>query len=278
MQIKFKALVKEIVLNAYSQRLKPAAVFVVILIAVLASSKCAAQQQIVFADSPYPPYVVGEVGSDQPLGGTAVDLVRQLFDQLPDYQASFQLMPWKRVLRSLEEGTVDGVTMVAYTPERAAFLDFSAALVEYQLALFYSTEAFPNGFNWRDLNDLSEFRIGVVEGYLSDSKMYEFVSEGAPLKLLRLSGTEDQLFGMLMRGRVDLICFKLGSGKTLLRQRGWTELIRPHQKPIYQGAYHLGFSKAQQHNELIEQLNVLINQWKTNGKLKAILHPHSPEL
>ncbi|MFC3096105.1 substrate-binding periplasmic protein [Alteromonas sediminis] len=264
-------------MKSLSQLLRLFCTLVLTLPVLISGFSAHAQQQVVFADSPYPPYVLGEIGNEKPFGGTAVDLVRQLFDELPDYQASFQLMPWKRVLRSLQEGSVDGVTMVAYTQERATYLDFSAALVEYQLALFYSKEAFPNGFEWETLSDLSEFNIGVVEGYLSDSKMHEFVEQGAPLTLLRLSGTEDQLFGMLMRGRVDLICFKLGSGKTLLRQKGWNDMIQPNAKPVYQGSYHLGFSKAMQHQALMEKLDAYINAWQETGKLQAILHPHSPD-
>ena len=236
-----------------------------------------AEHEIVFVDSPYPPYVLGDANDKAPIGGTAVDLVRQLFDELPFYQAKFSMMPWKRVLRELEQGDADAVTMVAITPEREQFLDFSTALVRYQLALFYTTAAFPKGFDWHKLEDLSGFRIGVVEGYLSDSKMHEFVDQGAPLDLVRLSGTERQLFGMLLKGRVDLICFKLESGKTLLRKQKWSKDIAPHAKPVYKGSYHLGFSKIRQHSDLINQLNPIIERWRENGKLNAILHPHSPE-
>ncbi|NVK25983.1 MAG: transporter substrate-binding domain-containing protein [Gammaproteobacteria bacterium] len=236
-----------------------------------------AQQTIKFADSPYPPYVIGEPEGKAPKGGTAVDLVNQLFNELPEYRAEFNLMPWKRVLRDLEHGTVDAVTMVAYTPERADFLDFSAPLIEYQLALFYKKERFPNGLKWQQLSDLSQYKIGVVEGYLSDSKMHELADQGTPLSLLRLSGTEEQLFGMLLRDRVDIICFKLESGTTLLRQKNWSSLIEPDPKVIYRGSYHLGFSKAQQHAILINKLNGIIKKWQDNGKLESILHPHSPE-
>lgn len=235
-----------------------------------------AQQNIVFADRPYPPYVLGSSSDKVPKGGTAVDLVNQLFSELPEYNLEFRLLPWKRLLRELEKGEVDGVTMVAKTPERAQYLDFTSALVSYELALFYSASTFPNGINWQQLSDLSDYRIGVVEGYLSDSKLHEFVDQGAPLNLVRLSGNEQQLFGMLLRGRIDLICFKLESGKTLLRQQGWSQDIKANDRAIYQGSYYLGFSKARQHASLINQLNNLIDQWRDNGKLDAILHPHSP--
>lgn len=243
---------------------------------LVASFHASAEQTILFADSPYPPYVLGDQSDKEPKGGTAIDLVNQLFTELPDYNVQFRLLPWKRVLRDLESGAADGVTMVAITPEREQFLDFSAALVNYQLGLFYSASRFPEGFEWQDFNDLSEYRIGVVEGYLSDSKLHEFVEQGAPLKLVRLSGTEQQLFGMLLKGRVDLICFKLESGKTLLRQQQWAQEIFPNKRAIYKGSYHLGFSKAQQHGALISQLNQIINLWRENGKVDAILHPHSP--
>lgn len=250
--------------------------FLIFVFTILFSASVYTEEVIVFADSPYPPYVLGSHNDPQPIGGTAVNLVNQLFTELPNHRVRFQLLPWKRVLKNLEEGLVDGVTMVAKTPERERFLDFSAALIEYELALFYATSAFPDGFDWKSLADLSEFRIGVVEGYLSDSKMHELATNGAPLTLVRLSGTERQLFGMLLKGRVDLICFKLESGKTLLRRENWSNDIKPSQRSVYQGSYHLGFSKAQQHSVLIERLNELIGQWKESGKLDAILHPHSP--
>lgn len=243
----------------------------------LRSLPVSANYQIVFADSPYPPYVLGDTSDKKPKGGTAVNLVNQLFAEIPEYDVQFSLLPWKRVLRELEKGSVDAVTMVAKTPERNQFLDFSAALVNYELALFYAKSVFPDGFEWQNMSDLSRYRIGVVEGYLSDSKLHEMVAQGTPLTLVRLSGTERQLFGMLHKGRVDLICFKLESGRTLLRQQKWSHDILPSARTIYQGSYHLGFSKAQRHNNLIAQLNVIIEQWRENGKLDAILHPHSPD-
>ena len=236
-----------------------------------------AENKIIFADSPYPPYVLGDASDKQPKGGTAVDLVNQLFAELPEYQAEFRLLPWKRVLRELEIGNVDAVTMVARTPEREAFLDFSSALVEYQLALFYSATAFPEGFEWQRLEDLSDYRIGVVEGYLSDSKLREMVSDGAPLNVIPVPGTEKQIFGMLLKGRVDIICFKLESGRTLLRQLHWSKDIIPHPRAIYHGSYHLGFSKVKQHGAMIQKLDQVIDKWRESGKLDAILHPHSPE-
>ena len=252
--------------------------FVAILLTAmgLALSTCQAANTIVFADSPYPPYVLGDAGDTLPKGGTAINLVNQLFDALPEHDVEFRLFPWRRVLRELQNGSVDAVTMVAETPERSMFLDFTEALVEYDLALFYSLSAFPDGFQWQRLDDLSGYRIGVVDGYLSDSKLHEMVADGAPLTLVRLSGTERQLFGMLLKGRVDLICFKLESGRTLLRQERWSAQIHPHSKAIYHGAYHLGFAKVRQHQALIDELNNLIRDWRKSGKLEAILHPHSP--
>lgn len=248
----------------------------VLLSASLMSLPAQTQEQIVFADSPYPPYVLGNDDDIEPKGGTAVDLVNQLFAHLPDYTVKFTMMPWKRVLRDLQYGDVDAVTMVAMTPERAEFLDFSAPLVEYQLALFYVKSAYPEGLTWQQLSDLSQFRIGVVEGYLSESKLGEMVRDGAPLNLVKLSGTEEQLFGMLEKGRVDVLCFKRESGYTLLRQKKWTSKIAASEQAIYAGAYHLGFSKARQHGKLINAINSLIDEWKASGKLDAVLHPHSP--
>jgi len=253
----------------------PSTLLLLVMISTLPAAGMASQL-VHFADTPYPPYVLGELEDEIPKGGTAVDLVNQLFAELPNHEVKFELLPWKRVLMELEKGAVDAVTMVAQTPERSQFLDYSAALVRYQLALFYSTAAFPDGFKWHNLPDLSNYRIGVVEGYLSDSKLSEFIAEGTPLNTIRLSGTETQLFGMLLKGRVDLICFKLESGSTLLRQQGWWQDIKAHPKAIYKGSYHLGFSKARQHQPLIEQLNPIIDEWRENGKLDAILHPHSP--
>ena len=137
----------------------------VIYILLLVTTSVTANQPIVFADSPYPPYVLGSLTDKEPQGGTAIDLVNQLFADLPEYQVSFRLFPWKRALLELEKGSVDGVTMIAKTPEREEYLDFTAPLLEYELALFYASSAFPEGFEWTQLSDLRDYRIGVVDGY-----------------------------------------------------------------------------------------------------------------
>ena len=80
------------------------------------------------ADSPWPPYTLGEVG--QPAaGGLVVDLVRQIYGAL-GIDVRIEMHPWKRVLKMVEYGRVDGPTMLMKTSEREAYLVYTDPVFE----------------------------------------------------------------------------------------------------------------------------------------------------
>ncbi|MFT4937588.1 MAG: hypothetical protein ACI88A_000605 [Paraglaciecola sp.] len=61
----------------------------------LCPPKVLANKTIFFAESLWPPYVLGNVETGKVTGGTAVELVNEVFAQIKSVDVSFELMLWK---------------------------------------------------------------------------------------------------------------------------------------------------------------------------------------
>ncbi|KUM05181.1 transporter substrate-binding domain-containing protein [Chromobacterium subtsugae] len=91
-----------------------------LLLACWAVSATAASVVVGVGDQAFPPYKLGNQTLDPRRPGLSVELVR-LASQSCGLQADFRLLPGARLLKELENGNVDAVMMLSYTPERARF-------------------------------------------------------------------------------------------------------------------------------------------------------------
>ena len=231
------------------------------------------QTQIVFAESPWPPYIIADTSTDEIRGGTMVELVKTIFARLEDTQVSFLHMPWERLLYELELGNVDAVSLLEKNPHREVYLDYSDLIMTSDNVFFYATARHPKGITWHQLADLKKYHIGAIFGYVSTTKLGEAINNGVPIKLQRIVATDEQMFRMLLQNRFDLVPFGEQVGKELIKQHGWQGKIAAVSPPLYSANYYMGFSKSGKHQNLIKRINEVLAQMRQAGELEKILHP-----
>jgi polar amino acid transport system substrate-binding protein len=130
--------------------------------------------RVLFADTPFPPYIVGELGQ-HPTGGISVELLQELFDRL-GVEVSVELHPWKRTLKLAEFGKVDGIPLLMRNSERDRFLVFTEVLFESRELFHYRKDRF-GGFSWQGYTDLKNYTIGLVSGYTYGPEFLQAVEE-----------------------------------------------------------------------------------------------------
>lgn len=234
---------------------------------------CASAQEVMkitLAEDPWPPYIEGEV--DHPVsGGTLVNLYKEVFKQIKDVEVSYQLMPWKRALIDVEQGKIDGIMALFKTPERLAFLEFTAPVFTGRTMLWYSAEKFPKGLKWNTLEDLVPYHIIMLRGSAMGKPLLEAQKTGIPLTITNTNNHKQQ-FEIISLGRGDITVLTEIVGYHFLGKNKLKGTIVPMEKPLSDDdVYYMAFSKKSPARKLIPQINEILERMQKTGQLDRIL-------
>lgn len=221
---------------------------------------------------PWPPYVEGEPG-EYATGGVAVEIIRRVFDEIGDAEVRFPLIPWKRALLEVERGSTDGIPMLLKTPEREAYMQFSAPLVTgYNLV--WSVVRDGAVYEWSRIEDLHGKTLGVVKGYSYGADIDGAIAAGR-IAALEAPNVE-QLFAMLEAGRIELVLANDAVGYALTRQQRAVE-IKPSQRPANAETFHIGLSKKSPAVGLLPQIDRAIDRLRRQGVIERIVQRGSAD-
>jgi len=231
-----------------------------VLLAMAATG--AAARDITLTGDPWPPYVNGEVGAEA-VDGIAVVLARRIFERIDGVTPHFPLIPWERALREVEAGTMDGIVLLARTPERERYLVYTDPLITARSLVWYDARRFPEGFEWRSVGDLYAHVIGAVRGYDYGPEIARGTAAGM-LKLVPVDSV-GQLFAMLARGRVDLALASDSVGYALARTLEREASIRAAKTATATDVYYMGFSRRSDAATLVGRVNDAIARLRREG-------------
>lgn len=144
----------------------------------------------------WPPYTGPELAG----GGKNIALISRAF-AAKGYQLEVGFYPWRRaVLLAKESKAYDGVVPEYFTEAGAEDFLFSDPFDETELVLVFR-EADP--IDWNRIEDLAEYSVGVVNGYVNTSEFDDLIDRG----VLKVSGAIDDATNLLklIRGRVQVV-------------------------------------------------------------------------
>ena len=165
------------------------------VIIILSLSLHAAAETITFVTGANsPPYTYVE---NEKIVGLNIDIVTEACKRLGS-EAEIRREPWKRSLRSMEQGEADGIISPTYTEERNKFLCYPSESLGTSIKVIIIT---PKGSNIKitGLDDIKDENIGVVTDYSYGSEFDHYQG----LKKISCYD-EDQLFRMLNLGRMNI--------------------------------------------------------------------------
>lgn len=209
--------------------------------------------------------------------GYVIDLLRGIFAQagLP---ATYQVTPWTRAIRMVEQGKAD--LLVGTTPEITPDLLISLPIGENRTCFFAA-----RGSTWhfRQIADLHEQRLGVIQDYVSYDAGGEFdryvaSSPEKQGKVLRATGAQalQNNFRMLMAGRLDVVVENCNVGAYRLQRLGLSQEIQPAgQLDSFNGTVNIGLNPAAPNAQRwLKLINQGLAEKRRSGELERLLQSY----
>ena len=224
---------------------------------------------VTLVSDPWPPYVFGELGQEA-TSGAVVDLLNAIFERLDDTRLSIPLVPWNRALREVREGTKDGIGIILKTAEREEYMDYTDVVFNSINLVWYTTDRFPDGFEWEHYVDFETHTIGVVGGHSYGEELDEMFAEGT-LTAIKVSSA-GQLFAMLEKGRIDLAFADrlVGSAFVSDYAESGTRIAAAEKSPSGE-VYYIAFSKKSEARHLIPAVNRAVSELRKEGVIQKLV-------
>jgi polar amino acid transport system substrate-binding protein len=208
------------------------------------------------------------IGEKLPAEGYAAELIRTAFERR-GYQVQYFYMPWTRAIKTVLEGSYDGLCPIYYTKEREQEYSLSAEFPAGPLVFFKSVGT---QIEYNRLADLKPYKIAVVRGYANTKEFDE-------ANYLQKSFTNNDQTGYrrLLFGSVDLwLADEFVAQYTMsnhLPDRA--KEIVSMDKPLGVNNLHVAFSKMKpDHKRLTKAFNEGLAEILNDGTLKQILKHH----
>lgn len=158
--------------------------------------------------------------------------------KLEGVEVKYSYFPWKRSSSMVEDGSSDGSFPWGRTAEREATFVYAKAPIMTDESVYF----FPknSGFDWKSLDDLKKYRVGVTIGYKNEAiyRSRGIVADAVP--------QEEMNFKKLAAGRLDVYETSKEVGYSLIAKYLSAEeakLITHHPRVAEQSDYYIIFSK-----------------------------------
>lgn len=246
-------------------RFSVAALVSVLLLGLLVASGAARAELLRVTGSLWSPYLDDEL----PNGGLAADLVRTALTRA-GYEVEGSAEPWTRAYEGAAIGVYDVVAAIWQNEARGEDLIFSNPYLLNDI-IFFSRQGVLG--NYRTLNDLGGYRIGVVKGYAYDEAfdthpdLYRIANNHLIQNLL-----------LLRQGRLDVV---VGDKWSILHQ---ISVFMPDDigyfvalpKPLARRAVRLGVSRQNPRaQEIVAAFDKAIAEMQADGTYDEIVQRHT---
>jgi len=236
---------------------------------LLMSSLSFAQDKVLkFCTDPWPPWIIGDMG-EAPTDGFAVKIFHSVFERIKGVDSNIIVLPWKRCLRDIELGRLDGYIMGLYNKDRAQYLTVSDPYLTSRALLYYLVSKYPKRINWKTFNDLSPYVIGDVIGYSTSPEWDEAIKNNI-IHVARVKN--DKLnFKKLLQKRVDLALFNEQIANEFINEFGTEDKVGYAKKPVKVTLYRMSLGKKSAHYSMLPQINQVIGELKAEGVIDEIM-------
>ncbi len=221
-------------------------------------------RRVVFSANPdYPPYHWAE---GERIVGASVALTGRILDELGIAWEARHVGPWPRVLKSAEHGQIDLIVSLKPTPEREAYLSFTAAPAFPNPMAVFAARARPVTFD--SPKDLVGKRGGRTAGDRFGDAFDRYAEQALTLEDADSLGVN---FLKLSAGRIDYVVTGLYTGRAQLLRMGLSDRITPLPRPVNEGDIHHGFSRRSPCVALLEAVNTRLAAARRDGLQARLL-------
>lgn len=213
----------------------------------------------------YPPYIYQERGI---VKGVSVEIIKEAFIRM-NIPFKITIMPWIRAMKQMKTGESDAVFTIYKTREREEFLYYSNEVVIDQTVSFFvkaDSEIKYKG----SLEDLREYRIGIVRGVSYGSVFDNGVLNGTLSKIVTVDSGE-QSFLMLLRNRIDIVVSNRHGAYTILNRLKKSSGVKELLPEIEFLPSYIGFSRKKNLQDIRDKFDKVLKKMKEDGSYNRII-------
>jgi polar amino acid transport system substrate-binding protein len=222
---------------------------------------------------PYAPFTFADEHGE--VTGADIDLIEAIAGEIG---CSVELveLPWARIVKEIERGTLDVSTSTSWTEERQGWALFSEPYRETEIAIYVRRGEVPR-FALRSLADVpaQQLRLGVIVGYYYGAELAAVASE--PDVAAWIDGAPDYPTNILKlaNGRIDgFLVEDVAVMDAELERMGLSEAIERYPLRIPGEKLRFMFSRKTVVPELVAKVDATIEQMRADGRLDAITAPY----
>ncbi len=224
---------------------------------------------------PYAPFTFADENGEAT--GADIDLITAVADAIGCAIVPVEL-PWARILKEVEQGTLDLSTSTSRTPEREQWALFSRPYRETEIAI-YVRRGETQRFALQELADIPEqqLRLGVIVDYYYGEALAEAASD--PGFAAWIDGAPDYPTNIrkLVSGRIDgFLVEDVAVVEAELARMGMSEAVERYPLRIPGQKLHFMFSRETVEPDLVAQVDATIAQMRADGRLDAITAKYLP--
>jgi PAS domain S-box-containing protein len=192
--------------------------------------------------------------------GFTVDLLNAI---ATDQHLAIQFVPdrWSALLSGARAHKIDILGNVAYTPERAAFLDFSAPFMNSPMAIFVRKD----DQSFHEYADLERVRVGTTR----EGVTHEYLARHHFDQHLTFADSLGDALALLDQGKVDAVVGSRLAGERIEIDRGLNNIEESAvELPDLRLELHLAVPKDR--NDLLYSLNLGLFHIRESGRFDQI--------
>jgi polar amino acid transport system substrate-binding protein len=219
---------------------------------------------------PYAPYTFADESGR--VTGSDIDLIRVIGEEI-GCAVKFAELPWARILREIENGTLDVSTSTSWTLERTNWALFSEPYRETEMAI-YVRRGEINRFALDSLADLprERFRLGVIVDYYYGKAFADLMNDPHYAQWID-GGTDYQTnIRKLINGRINgYLVEDVTVMEAELRKLGLADQVERYPLRVPGERLRFMFSRRTVDPRRVARVNDAIARMRTDGRLHAIL-------
>jgi polar amino acid transport system substrate-binding protein len=233
---------------------------------MLPHTGAAQAQSMAFVMENFPPFIQDDNGRGI---GPFPEVVRAVCDSMK-IQCTLKVLPWRRAYAMASTGAVDGIFVLARTPEREHAFHFTDPVFQSSFAVFARQSA----FNYSQPRDLKSFTVATY-GPSAVSREMEELAKTVPMRL-EMEIDNQSVLRKLRAGRYpepSVGVMNKDVGLYVIAQEKLTGLkVAGDFKPI---AYSIGLSRNRVSDKQAERFNATLRELLKQGTVKSIAEKYS---
>ena len=216
-----------------------------ILFCITLSSVCADNRKLRFVTQDFPPF--SELQGDA-VTGIASDIIQSVCHEM-SVECDISLLPWRRALLELRQGTADAGYVMGKTENRKQWLYFSEPFLESEYGFFARLDS---GFKYQKPADLDGYTIATYGPSKTSESLEQLVLAANNVNIL-IRPDDREGFRQLASGRVDLVYSNYEVGIKMIEK---SAIRGVHYAGKHRNVkYYVGFSKVTVKPEVVEEFN-----------------------